>query len=71
MRVAVTEFVRPNGRQKDEKLEVANYCAVGYEAMKRKGCRLTAELIINVVSCCIEHPEGDYTTQIVANGQQL
>jgi hypothetical protein len=68
MLVEVVEFVRPDGRQKNEKLEVANDCAVGYEAMQRKGCRLTAELIINAVSCCIEHPEGDFSIVVVANG---
>jgi len=68
MLVEVVEFVRPNGRQKKERLEVANDCAVGYEAMQRKGCRLTAEFIMNAVSCCIEHPEGDFSIVVVANG---
>jgi hypothetical protein len=66
MFVAMTEFIPPRGRQEQEHLEVADDCAVGYEALQRHNCRLTAErLTTGALSTCIEHEEGDYDIQIV------
>lgn len=72
MEVKVTQFQRPNGRTNTVSTEVPNDCAVGYEAMQRKGCRLTAEVLPNsLVSLCIEHPEGDYYIQLARNGPKV
>ncbi len=73
--VKVTEFIPPNGRTKERSVELPNDCAVGYEALVRKGCRLTVEhLPTGGFSQCIEHPEGDYDNQIfskASQGQQI
>jgi hypothetical protein len=68
----ITQFHRPNGRTTQEKTNLPDDCAVGYEAIKRHGCRLTAEAVLNnLVSLCIEHPEGDYDIEVVANGPEV
>jgi hypothetical protein len=69
--VEITQFHRPNGRTTLEFTDLPNDCAVGYEAMKRHGCRLTAEEIYGNISVCIEHPEGDYDIEVVANGPKV
>ena len=72
MIVEVTQFHRPNGRQTQERTELPNDCAVGYEAMRRKECRLTAEVLSSgLVSVCIEHEEGDFDIHIVENGPKV
>ena len=69
MRVEVTEFILPNARQEKHNVEVPDDCAVGYESLKRHGCRLTAErLMTGVISQCIEHEEGDYDMRLTTNG---
>ena len=69
MTVDITQFIAPNGEQVIRHCEVPNDCGVGYEALKRKGCRLTAEVLLTGhVSQCIEHEEGDFAIQVTANG---
>jgi hypothetical protein len=65
MKVEVTEFVRPNGERRIHSVDVADDCAVGYEALRRKGCRLTAEyLMTGAVSQTVEHEEGDFLIEV-------
>lgn len=72
MTVEITQFVRPNGEQRVRHAEVPNDCAVGYESLRRHGCRLTAEVLIDgLVSQAIEHPEGDYAIEVTANGPEV
>lgn len=65
MIVEVTEFVRPNGEPRKHLVAVADDCAVGYEALRRKGCQLTAEyLMTGAVSQTVEHHEGDFLIEV-------
>lgn len=66
MIVKMTQFIPPRGHQEIREVEVSNDCAVGYEALTRKGCRLTIErLMTGHISMCIEHEEGDYDLVLV------
>lgn len=67
--VEITQFIAPHGEQRLRHAEVPNDCAVGYEALRRHGCRLTAEVLMTGhVSQCIEHEEGDYDMEVTENG---
>lgn len=67
--VEITQFIAPHGEQRLRTAEVPDDCSVGYEALKRNKCRLTAEVILGgMVSQCIEHEEGDYAIEVTANG---
>lgn len=68
MQVEITQFMNPFGDPRQRFAEVPDDCAVGYEALRRKGCRLTAEVLdTGLVSQCIEHEDGDFDMKIVAN----
>jgi hypothetical protein len=69
--VEVTQYHRPRGRKTLEHTQLPNDCAVGYEALTRKNCRLTAESIFSNVNLCIEHDAGDYVSLIVPNGPEV
>lgn len=72
MKVVVIQFIAPFGEQREQSVEVPNDCAVGYEALRRHGCRLTAEVLMTgLVSQCIEHEEGDYDIRITKNGPEV
>ena len=64
--------IAPHGEQRPRSAEVPNDCAVGYEALRRKGCRLTAEVLITGhVSQTVEHKEGDFLIEITNNGPEV
>jgi hypothetical protein len=70
--VKITQFIAPHGEQRERSCEVPDDCAVGYEALKRHGCRLTAEILtMGMVSQCVEHEEGDFLIEITPNGPQV
>jgi hypothetical protein len=72
MVVEVIQFISPRGEQRERSTELPDDCAVGYEALRRKNCRLTAEVLMTgSVSQCIEHEEGDYDIEICANGPEI
>jgi hypothetical protein len=72
MVVQITQFMAPNGEIRERQCEVPDDCAVGYEALRRKNCRLTAEVLTSGhVSQCIEHEEGDYDIRLARNGQDV
>ena len=72
MKVKVVQFYTPNGRQEAHEVEVPDDCAEGYAALKSKGCRLTAEVLMTGhVSQCVEHEEGDFLIEVCANGPQV
>ena len=72
MKVEITQFIAPYGEQRIRFAEVPDDCAVGYEAMRRHGCRLTAEVLsTGHVSQCIEHDEGDFDIKITKNGPDV
>lgn len=67
--VDITKFIAPHGEQRQCHAEVPDDCAVGYESLRRHGCRLTAEVLTTGhVSQCIEHDEGDYDIAVTSNG---
>lgn len=69
MTVEVVQFIAPHGEARVRHTEVPDDCAVGYEALRRHKCRLTAEILMTGhVSQCIEHEEGDYDIAVTANG---
>ena len=72
MQVEVIQFIAPFGEQRERRVEVPNDCAVGYEALRRHGCRLTAEVLNGgLVSQCVEHEEGDFLIEITNNGPEV
>jgi hypothetical protein len=61
MIVEVTQYYRPDGRQRTHELEISDDCAEKYKQIRAVGCRLTAEQLMSLeVSQTIEHKEGDY-----------
>ena len=69
MIVKITQFIAPHGEQRERTCEVPDDCALGYESLKRHGCRLTAEVLMTgAVSQTIEHEEGDFLIEITSNG---
>ena len=67
----VRKFVRPDGRQRQEVIEnMPNDLKSHLDAIKKAGCRLTAEVTFNNVSFCIECREAkdDFDMEICANG---
>lgn len=72
MIVEITQFIAPRGRQELRKCEVPDDCAVGYESLKRHGCRLTAEVLMTGhVSQTVEHEDGDFLIEITSNGPEV
>lgn len=72
MKIQVVQFIRPAGEQRMRSVEVPDDCAVGYEALTRKKCRLTAEVLMTGhVSQCIEHEDGDFAIEVTANGPEV
>jgi hypothetical protein len=72
MQVKIIQFIPPRGKQRERSCEVPNDCAVGYESLKRHGCRLTAEVLIGgLVSQAVEHEDGDFLIEITFNGPDV
>lgn len=70
--VKIIQFIAPHGEQREHSCEVPNDCAVGYEAIRRHRCRLTAEVLsVGMVSQCVEHEEGDFLMEVTPNGPQV
>jgi hypothetical protein len=65
MQVQVTQFYLPNGERRTHTVTVSDDCAAGYAALRHKGCRLTAEMLMTgAISQTIEHEEGDVLMEI-------
>jgi hypothetical protein len=72
MQVKITQFIAPHGEQRERSCEVPDDCAVGYESLKRHGCRLTAEVLMGgMVSQTVEHEDGDFLIEITPNGPEV
>ena len=74
MQVQITQFIAPSphGEQRIRNCEVPDNCAVGYEALRRKKCRLTAEVLsTGLVLQTIEHEDGDFAIEVTANGPEV
>jgi hypothetical protein len=70
--VDIVQFIAPHGEQRVRQTEVPDDCAVGYEALRRKNCRLTAEVLMGgQISMCIEHGEGDVAIEVCDNGPSV
>ncbi len=71
MKVKVTQYFRPDGRQRTLELDVGDECKEKYEQITKSGCRLTCEqLMSGAVSQAIEHEHGDYDL-ILTKGADL
>jgi hypothetical protein len=73
MKIALIEFIRPNGKQIPHEIVVSDDCSEKYKKLSELGFRLTAEFIFgNDVNICIEHPnQGDFISKIFENSQEL
>jgi len=72
MKVEITQFIAPHGEQRIRSCEVPDDCAVGYEALRRKKCRLTAEVLsMGLVSQTVEHEDGDFLIEVTPNGPEV
>lgn len=70
--VEIIQFIAPHGEQRNRSAEVPDDCAVGYEALCRNKCRLTAEVLMTgYVSQCIEHDDGDFDIRVTPNGPEV
>jgi hypothetical protein len=68
----VTQFLRPNGRQKLAHTDLPKDCEANYQAMIAARCRLEAEVLINgVVSMTISNWENDLDMELHPNGPGL
>lgn len=71
MKVQVTQFMRPNGRQVLHELEIDDNCKEKYEEIVECGARLTGEqLRTGEVSQTIETVDGDFEI-ILTKGSDL
>jgi hypothetical protein len=69
MQVNLTQFIRPNGRQRQTFAEVSDDLRARVEAIRAAGLRFTAEDLGNgKVSLCIENDEEDLAIEIADNG---
>lgn len=72
MTVDIIQFKLPTGASEHITWEVSDDCEVGYEALKKHGCRLTMEILrTGEVSSTIEHPEGDFDGDVTPNGPEV
>ncbi len=61
MKVKVIQFMRPNGRQVEQSIEINDKCKENYDKIIKLGGRLTAEqLMTGVVSQTIENEFEDF-----------
>lgn len=61
MKVSVTQYMRPNGRQVTHELEISDECKTQYAAIGECTARLTGEqLMSGVVSQVIECEDFDF-----------
>jgi hypothetical protein len=68
----VTQFLRPNGRQRQTTTDLPVTCAENYKQMLAHGCRLEAEVLnTDEVSVTISTGESDLDVIIHSNGLGL
>jgi hypothetical protein len=70
IRIPLTQFLRPNGRQREVWCDdMPADLAPKMDAITAHGCRLTCEeLMTGHVSFAVEHPEGDFDIELCVNG---
>ncbi len=70
IRVPLTQFLRLDGRKRDVWCDdMPDELAPKMDALTAHGCRLTCEeLMTGVVSLAIEHPDGDFDSELCGNG---
>lgn len=73
MKVPFTQFMQPDGRQKEVATEVDDGLAHAVANIHGRGWRLTAEMLsTGEISLCVEDPEeGDVAIEVVPNGPQV
>ena len=68
-RIVFTEFLRPNGRQRDVLIDRPDDIAAAADELHGKGCLLTVENLGNGNSCVTCEYEGaDLWTELVPSG---
>jgi hypothetical protein len=71
--VPFTQFLRPDGRQQEIRLELPDAVEPKLKEIRDSGCRLTAEVLsTGVCSFCVEEPAlGDFDIILVPNGSKV
>ena len=70
IRIPLTQFLRPDGRQRDVWCDnMPSDLAPKMDAITAHRCRLTCEeLMSGMVSLAIEHHDGDFDIELAENG---
>ncbi len=70
MIVWVTQFLLPDGKQRQCQVHISDDLQSQCNLLARCKCRLTAEMLTTgEVSQCIEHEEGDYAIEICTKSE--
>ena len=73
MVVKVIQFLRPNGKQREQETDLPDSLKSAYQQMLSNGRRFTAEMLTTgEISVCIEDPEkGDLFCEVIPNGPEV
>jgi len=73
MKVSLTQFLLPDGRQRIVETTIHDRLAGQVAAIEECGARLTAEMLTTgEVSMTVEHPKwGDFDIEVVNNGPEV
>lgn len=73
MEIPITQYLRPNGRQRRQTTQIPDSLSGHYEKLQVAGVRIAAEVLItDEVSLTIEDPRfGDFDSELVPNGAQV
>jgi hypothetical protein len=68
VKVLLTQFMRPSGREVPVSAEIDDTLADKVSIIRSYKCRFTCEVLTtNQVSIAIEHEEGDFTIELASN----
>lgn len=72
IRVKCTQFLRPNGRQREVETDLPAECQGAYLEMLAHGCRFEAEMLVTgQVSVTISNGEVDLIMSLIPNGPEV
>lgn len=72
MKIDVTQYLRPNGNERQLKVEIPDELKEKYLLIIKSGCSITSEAMpsCNMVAQYISHPEGDFCIEMSSPGEK-
>lgn len=70
--VDITQFIHPNGRQRQMTTQLPVRCLAAYGSMVLAGCRFEAEILsTGEISITISNADDDIDIEVVPNGPEV